>query len=57
VPCCLADRVLALIVAEYLTRPEEFVDNAADLRPASSASSGVFEVISPIIELPQQRRH
>src|SRR5262249_30424514 len=22
VPCCLADRVLALIVAEYLTRPE-----------------------------------
>ena len=56
-PCCLADRVLALIVAEYLTRPEEFVDNAADLRPSPSASSGVFERALPIIDLPQQRRH
>lgn len=56
-PCCLADRVLALIVAEYLTRPEEFVDNAADLRPSPSASSGVFERALPHIELPQQRRH
>jgi hypothetical protein len=56
-PCCLADRVLALIVAEYLTRPEEFVDNAADLRPPPSASSGIFECVAPIIELPQQRRH
>ena len=57
VPCCLADRVLALIVAEYLTRPEEFVDGAAELRPAPSASSGVFERASPILELPVQRRH
>ena len=56
-PCCLADRVLALIVAEYLTRPEEFVDNAAELRPSPSASSGVFERALPTIELPQQRRH
>lgn len=42
-PCCLADRVLALIVAEYLTRPEEFVDNAQMLFPVRSAGSGVFE--------------
>jgi hypothetical protein len=56
-PCCLADRLLALIVSEYLTRPEEFVDNAADLRPSPSASSGVFECVAPVIELPQQRRH
>jgi len=56
-PCCLADRLLALIVAEYLTRPEEFVDNAADLRPSPSASSGVFERVPPIIDLPLERRH
>jgi len=44
VPCCLADRVLALIVAEYLTRPEEFIENAEMLFPVRSAGSGVFEV-------------
>jgi len=43
VPCCLADRVLALIVAEYLTRPEEFVENAEMLFPSRADGSGVFE--------------
>jgi hypothetical protein len=42
-PCCLADRVLALIVAEYLTRPEEFIENAEMLFPVRSAGSGIFE--------------
>ncbi len=51
VPCCLADRVLALIVAEYLTCPEEFVDNAALLHPPPSASSGVFERAIPVLDL------
>ncbi len=43
VPCCLADRVLALIVAEYLTRPEEFIANAEMLFPVRQSGSGVFE--------------
>lgn len=42
-PCCLADRVLALIVAEYLTRPDEFIENAEMLFPVRQAGSGVFE--------------
>ncbi|HEY1954679.1 MAG TPA: hypothetical protein VGH28_03690 [Polyangiaceae bacterium] len=42
-PCCLADRVLALIVAEYLTRPEEFIANAEMIFPVRQAGSGVFE--------------
>ena len=43
VPCCLADRALALIVAEYLTRPEEFIENAEMLFPIRSSGSGIFE--------------
>jgi hypothetical protein len=55
VPCCLADRVLALIVAEYLTRPEEFIDDAATMHPSASAASGVFERATPAIELPSKK--
>jgi hypothetical protein len=42
---CLADRVLALIVAEYLTRPDEFIDSAVLMKPLRAASSGVFPVL------------
>lgn len=49
VPCCLADRVLALIVAEYLTRPEEFVEAAEVLYAPGAASSGVFARATPSV--------
>jgi hypothetical protein len=42
---CLADRVLALIVAEYLTRPDEFIESAASFRPIRSASTGQFPTV------------
>ncbi len=57
VPCCLADRVLALIVAEYLTRPEEFVDSASLFHPSPSASSGVFERATPAIDLDKSKKN
>jgi hypothetical protein len=46
---CLADRVLALIVAEYLTRPDEFIDSVSSLGPLRAATSGVFPSITTVV--------